>query len=170
LPLAIPAAGLVLLHPFLATYFDRLGLLAGPGRFADTHARSLAVRLAQRLSTGAATAPEADCVLAKLLCGLSPEDALLADVPHPPSAERIAEEADRLLVAVVGHWTKLGNTSPEGLREAFLRRPGLVRRTGEGWMLVVERRGTDVLLDSLPWTISLVRTPFMARILKVDWR
>jgi hypothetical protein len=170
LPLAVPAAGLVLLHPFLATYFDSLGLLAGPGRFADTHARSLAVRLSQRLATGAETAPEADCVLAKLLCGLKPEEALVPDGLHLPSAQRISEEADRLLVAVIGHWAKLGRTSPEGLREAFLRRPGLLQPQGGEWQLKVERRGTDVLLDSLPWTIGLVRTPFMTALLKVDWR
>jgi hypothetical protein len=170
LPLAVPAAGLVLLHPFLATYFDSLGLVAGPGRFAGTHARSLAVRLADRLATGAETAPEADCVLAKLLCGLEPEDALMPDGLRAPSAHRVAEEADRLLVAVIGHWSRLGRTSPDGLREAFLRRPGLVERKGEGWQLKVERRGTDVLLDSLPWTIGLVRTPFMTSLLKVDWR
>jgi hypothetical protein len=170
LPLAVPAAGLVLLHPFLATYFDSLGLLAGPGRFAGTHACSLAVRLSQRLATGAETAPEADCVLAKLLCGLKPEEALLPVGLHVPSEQRVAEEADRLLTAVIGHWAKLGRTSPEGLREAFLRRPGLVQRKGDGWLLRVERRGTDVLLDSLPWTIGLVRTPFMTSLLAVDWR
>jgi hypothetical protein len=169
-PLAVPAAGLVLLHPFLSPYFDSLGLLAGPGRFSDTHARSLAVRLAQRLATGADTAPEADCVLAKLLCGLDPDEALLSDGTRAPSAERIADEGNRLLTAVIGHWAKLGRTSPEGLREAFLRRPGLVCRTGDGWRLSVERRGTDVLLDSLPWSIGLIRTPFMATLLRVDWR
>jgi hypothetical protein len=36
-------------------------------------------------------------------------------------------------------------------------------------ILRVERRGIDVLLDSLPWTISQVKTPFMDRILAVDW-
>jgi hypothetical protein len=168
--LAVPAAGLVILHPYLSPFFDRLGLLSGPGRFADAAARATAVRLAQRLATGEDTAPEADCVLAKLLCGLDPAEALWPGDPARPAPDRLAAEAERLLAAVIGHWAKLGRTSPEGLREAFLRRPGLVQRRDDGWLLRVERRGTDILLDSLPWTIGLVRTPFMAAVLRVDWR
>lgn len=170
LPLAVPAAGLVILYPFLAPYLDRFGLLSGPGHLAGDPARSTAVRLAQRLATGDRTAPEPNCVLAKILCGIDPAEALWPEDPTDPDPDRVAAEAEALLSAVIGHWAKLGRSSPEGLREGFLRRPGLVRRREDGWLLQVERRGTDILLDSLPWTLGLVRTPFMAGLLRVDWR
>jgi hypothetical protein len=34
------------------------------------------------------------------------------------------EEADNLLLAVIQHWTRLGNATPAGLRETFLQREG----------------------------------------------
>jgi hypothetical protein len=83
-------------------------------------------------------------------------------------AER--SEAEALLRSVVTHWKRLGATSPAGLREGFLTRPGRLERQGETWRLRVERRGIDVLLDSLPWPLSRVQTPFMAAPLAVDWR
>ncbi|MCY1311256.1 hypothetical protein D9M70_615390 [compost metagenome] len=71
---------------------------------------------------------------------------------------------------MIGHWQRLGNTSPAGLREGFLSRPGRLERRGDGWLLSVESSGIDILLQDLPWTLSRVRTPFMQSMLSVDWR
>jgi hypothetical protein len=167
-PLAVPEAGLVLLHPFLAAFFGRLGLLAGPGRLADAAARAQAVRAAVRLARGPGPVPEGDGALAKLLCGLSPTEALLPETDPPPDPD--GTEGARLLSAVIAHWSGLGATTPAGLREGFLARPGALDFGGAGPVLRVERRGIDVLLDSLPWTIGHVRTPFMTGLLRVEWR
>ena len=84
-------------------------------------------------------------------------------------SEADAAEAESLLRAAIGHWTALGQASPAALRETFLQRPGRLGRVAEGWRLEVERRGTDVLLDRLPWGLGAVRLPWMPHPLFVDW-
>ncbi|MNP01597.1 hypothetical protein D3C76_934200 [compost metagenome] len=166
-PRPVHAAGAVLLHPFLAMFFDCLGLLAGPGRFRDRDAQCRAVLLAHHLATGAEEAPEPETPLFKLLCGLPFSEPLPRRIEL---SEHEREEVDSLLRSVIGHWQRLGNTSPAGLREGFLSRPGRLERRGDGWLLSVESSGIDILLQDLPWTLSRVRTPFMQSILSVDWR
>jgi hypothetical protein len=163
----VHAAGAVLLHPFLATLFARVGLLDAPGRFRDHAAQGRAVLLAHHLATGAEDAPEPETVLFKLLCGMEISDPVPRRIVQTPT-ER--EEAASLLHGVITHWSKLGHTSAAGLREGFLLRPGRLRQSAGQWQLAVERQGIDILLDELPWTLSRVKTPFMRSILTVDWR
>jgi hypothetical protein len=161
----VTAAGAVLLHPYLGAFFRSLGLTEA-GQFRDPEARGRAVLLGQFLATGDERPAEPDCLLMKLLCGLP----LTAPLPRDTrigAAERA--EAEALLTAVIGHWGRLGAATPEGLREGFLRRPGLLRLAGEGPVLTVERRTIDILLDRLPWALSRVKTPFMDRVLAVEW-
>ncbi|MCY1493426.1 hypothetical protein D9M68_272620 [compost metagenome] len=166
-PRPVHAAGAVLLHPYLSMFFDRLGLLAGPGRFRDHAAQCRAVLLAHHLATGAEDAPEPETVLFKLLCGLPFSEPVPRRIEF---SEQERAESEALLRSVIGHWGRLGNTTPAGLREGFLSRPGRLERRGESWLLSVEPSGIDVLLRDLPWALSRVRTPFMQSILAVDWR
>jgi len=161
------AAGAVLLHPFLGTLFERLGLLAAPDRFRDFAARAHAVLLAHHLASGAEDIPEPETVLFKLLCGMPPAEAVPRRL-ELTKAERT--EADVLLTRVIDHWQRLGHTSPAALREGFLTRPGRLERRDGRWRLSVEPRGIDVLLDDLPWVLFRVKTPFMDVLLTVDWR
>lgn len=155
-------AGLVLLHPFLPRLFDALGFsqegrLLRPGR---------ALALLHFLASGRSTAPEYALALPKLLCAL-PLAATVEDGVVLTAAE--CAEAEAMLAALIGHWTALRNTSPDGLRGAFLLRAGkLSERAGE-WLLQVEPQTADILLGDLPWGISAVRLPWMERILWVEW-
>jgi hypothetical protein len=155
-------AGLVLLHPFLPRLFDALGV-SGDGRLVQP-GRALA--LLHFLASGQPQAPEYELALPKLLCQLP----LTANVDAGIVLDAAAcDEAHALLAAVIGHWTALRDTSPDGLRGAFLLRPGkLSMRAGE-WLLQVETQGVDVLLGELPWGISAIRLPWMERILWVEW-
>jgi hypothetical protein len=169
LPPAIPVetAGAVLLHPFLSGLFGAVGLLDESGQFIGPAAQARAVLLLHFVATEREEAAEPDLPLFKLLCGMD----FAAIVPRrfePTDLER--REAEALLAAAIAHWDALGDVSPAALREAFLQRPGRLQRTDEDWRLTVESRGLDVLLDRLPWSISLVLTRFMARPLRVDWR
>jgi hypothetical protein len=165
--LPVSNAGAVLLHPYLSPFFDRVGLLAAPGRFRDDAAAARAVLLAYHLATGAEEAPEPETILFKLMCGM----AFAQPIPRRIDlTAREHEEALSVLTSVITHWRRLGHASPAGLRESFLSRPGQLRRHGEGWQLTVEPRGVDILLDHLPWALSWVKTPFMRTALSVDWR
>ncbi|HBA90025.1 MAG TPA: hypothetical protein DCZ75_19120 [Geobacter sp.] len=156
-------AGLVLLHPFLPQFFRALGVateheLLQPER---------ALGLLHYLATGSGSAPEYQLMLPKVLCDIP----LLAPVPSEfeLTAEE-QEEATALLCAVIRHWDVLGNSSPDGLRGTFLVRPGKLSLRGDGdWLLQVERMTCDILLEQLPWGLSMVRLPWMKRMLWVEW-
>ena len=50
-------------------------------------------------------------------------------------------------------------------------RPGMLAVDADGdWLLRVEARTVDILLDQLPWGVSLVKLPWMDRLLRVEWR
>jgi Contractile injection system tape measure protein len=79
-------------------------------------------------------------------------------------------EAASLLENVVQRWEKLGNSSIAGLREGFLQRPGKLFDKGGRLYLQLEASGVDVLLDYLPWGLSIVKLPWLAEPIFVEWR
>src|SRR5690606_887113 len=62
-------AGLVLLHPFIPTYFNRLGMIE-KGDFISEEARHRAVHLLQYLVYGTDQHEEHELVLNKILCNM----------------------------------------------------------------------------------------------------
>jgi hypothetical protein len=165
LDIAVADAGLVLLHPFLPALFETRGLAAA-GAFLGESEQLRAIQLTAILAGGETTREEPQLVMAKLLCGWP----LDAPVPRETVLDAVdLAEAAELLRAVVGHWSALGQASPAALRETFLTRPGRLRAGPDAWELEVERRGADVLLARLPWTLNPVRLPWMPRPLHVVW-
>lgn len=161
----IPHAGVILLHPFLPTCFSRLQWW-GEGTFADEDARRKAVLLVYYLASGRRKAPEYELVLPKVLCGYSPEAAIPATAAL---TEEEFAEAEELLQMVLVRWDKLKGTSVEGLREGFLQRGGKLLRRNDRLTLLVERHSIDVLLDFLPWGLSIVKLPWLPEIIYVEW-
>lgn len=159
-------AGLVLLHPFLRIYFDDVGLLAEDA-FRHEYAQQMAMRLLHYLATGRTNAPEYELVLPKLLCGWPLNDPVSGELALPDAA---LAEGEHLLETVIHYWDVLKNTSPDGLREGFLQRQGRLTRTDMGdWKLRVEQQAIDILLSRLPWGVSMVKLPWMADVLVVEW-
>lgn len=159
----IACAGIVLLHPFLPTLFERLRIAAGDALLQPDRA----LGVLHFLATGERRAPEHALVLAKLLCGL-PLEAPAGAASDLMEAD--AAEAGNLLNAVIDHWDALGGASPDALRGTFLTRPGKLSRRGEDDVLQVEPQSFDLLLDRLPWGVGAIRLPWMKRMLWVEWR
>jgi hypothetical protein len=158
-------AGLVLLWPFLAELFHPVGYLEETG-FAHEETRIRAVHLLEYAGTGKEGRAEPFLALNKVLCGL--------DVTAPiPLAVDLGlherRETDKMLGAVISRWAALKSTSVNGLRSAFLVRPGLLSKKEKAWMLQVERRPYDVLLDRLPWGIAMIKLSWMKEMLGVEW-
>lgn len=160
----LEGAGVVILHPFLETLFNDRGWLE-QRHFRDERDRQRAMHLLGLLSFGREAVPEYDLVLAKLLCGLPPEEPL---EPRELTDED-RQAADTLLRAVLGHWTALRSESPEWLRQQFFLREGTLEPVDFGWRLTVERRAQDVLLARLPWGLGVIRLPWMEGQLHVGW-
>lgn len=158
-------AGIVLLHPFLPPYFESIGLLSDR-QFQDGACQQTAIYLLHYLATGATDPPEYELVLPKLLCGWPLDTPVVC--PDLPTAA--LEEAEHLLQAAIDHWQALKSTRPDGLREGFLQREGkLTCSCDRTWKLQVEQQAIDVLLSRLPWSVSIVKLPWMDDLLTVEW-
>jgi hypothetical protein len=164
-------SGLVLLWPFLERFFTRLSLLNPSGRTFDSeHARWQAVALLARLGLGDELAPEYQLSLAKLLAGVAPDLAPPLDGPlWAPLEPDAIQECDGLLAAVLEHAPALHAMDPAGLRAMFLQRPGALTVRAGTWLLQVERRTEDLLLERLTWSWAWVKLPWMPQPLQVDW-
>lgn len=161
----IANAGAVLLWPYLQMFYKELGLVENAS-FTNDNAQRRAVQLLHYLVNGDEEAEEHDWVLFKLLCGLELTDFVPTTFEM---TDREAEECDNLLRAVIRNWSVLKNTSPEGLQKSFLRRPGLLKRDHNGWIVHIERIAIDVLIDRLSWPISVVRLPWNKNVIHVRW-
>ncbi|MEO1401775.1 MAG: contractile injection system tape measure protein [Cyanobacteria bacterium J06635_1] len=42
-------------------------------------------------------------------------------------------------------------------------------RNNDHWLLQIERETYDILLDQLPWSIRVVKLPWMPKLLYVEW-
>lgn len=161
----IEDAGAILLHPFLHAHFEALDLWCD-GEFVDERSREIAVHQIRYLTTSEEETPEHLLVLPKILCGLVPDAPIERFVRLE---DRNKLEADELLRVMIEYWGALKSTSPDGLRETFLRREGVLTYKPDGWRLRVESRGYDILLNRLPWPVSIINLPWMPEILHVEW-
>ena len=161
----IPDAGLVLLHPFLPRLFEHCHWL-DENEFVNDEARNRAVYLLHYLAAGNEDAPEYVLMLPKLLCGIPTEWPLEPALPLTDAEKACCDE---MLIQVIAHWTALRNTSPAGLREAFLWRQAKLFSKGEEWRIEVHRKTADILLNHLPWGFSMIKFSWMPRLLSVSW-
>lgn len=163
--LSVDIAGVVLLHPFLPMLFENLGL--GDSKcFTDSVAQERAIHLTAHLATGRVEHAEPELALAKILCGLPLSTPVSRAITL---TTKDVNECQDLLTQVIAHWSVLGATSPDGLREGFLQRTGRVTQTPTAWELTVDSHSIDVLLDRLPWGIGVIRLPWLDRLIMVKW-
>lgn len=158
-------SGIVLLSPFFKPFFEAVGLLDG-SEWKDKGSAYRAVHLLKYLSTGITEPPEHTLVLEKVLSGL----AIAEPVPMELAlTEKEMEEAATLLSSVISHWTSLKNTSVKGLQESFLKRDGILSRRDKDWLLQIERKTMDVLLDNIPWGYTHIHLPWNPYLITVEW-
>lgn len=163
--LYIGNAGLVILWPFLADFFARLGLLEGL-QFKDRAAQQCAVWLLQHIATGDMACPEYLLPLNKLLCGM--ELAELFDPGEPLRASEIAACGD-LLRSTIAQVPILRDMSVAGFQSTFLLRQAVLSARDGGWLLRVERQTYDLVLDHFPWGWQWLKLPWMHAPLRVEW-
>ena len=164
--LVIDGAGVVLLWPFLESLFSHLELINGDRVFAGEAQRRRAMALLGFLVDGDGDPPEWRLTLAKLLCGALP---LAPYGLESPLSDGEQAEAEGLLQAVLGHAAGRLGDDGTSLRQEFLQRPGLLSARPGAWVLQVERRPVDLVLDGLPWSWSWIRLPWMDDLLQVVW-
>ena len=163
---ATDTAGVVLLHPFLVNFFSRLDFLDERQHFKSLKKNMRAVHLLKYMSGYRGMHCSPCLVLEKLICGLPPAFPI-------DSRFRISktekQEVESLLSAVCQYWKPLQGTSNAGLQQSFLQRQGIIRHDGQSWVLHVESSAIDLLMDQLPWEISLLLLPWTEETLCVSW-
>ncbi|MEM1408573.1 MAG: contractile injection system tape measure protein [Bacteroidota bacterium] len=158
-------AGSILLWPYLQMLFKELGLMKEK-TFVYPESRLKAVQVLHYLVQGDEVGAEHQWVIFKLLCGVKIRDFVC---PEFELSEIEKKECQNLLKSVVRNWAVLKNTSPSGLQNSFLRRPGLLKQDHNGWVLHVHRIAIDVLIDKLSWPISVIRLPWNEYSIHVKW-
>lgn len=161
--LYIQNAGLILIHPFLTHFFKKINVWESGSAF-HPESYDLILHALHYISSGKTDAMENQFLLEKFLCGIPlnfPVDRQVV------LSDEIKKEGDELLKAAIGYWEKLKSTSPEGLRELFIYREGKLDTTH--YKLTVNRKAQDLLLDSLPWNISMIKLPWLKKPLHVTW-
>jgi Contractile injection system tape measure protein len=156
-------AGIVLLQPFITTLFYELHLLSEDRKtIIDKHK---ACALLSVLA-GDEEQDEIYYPLYKLLCGLPVEEVI--DY-HVPLTMEEREECFCLLQQVILHWPALKQSSVPSLQQTFLQRTGKLSKKEDKWLLQVEQRTEDVLMQFLPWSYSIIRYPWMKQALFTEW-
>lgn len=155
-------AGLVIIAPFLPAFFKKLNIV----KEDIISERELAVNLVTYLATGVEYAAEFELVFAKILCGLEPSAPVTTLIAFTDEQK---QEAEELLLSAIEYWTVVKDTSPQGLRESFLQREGKLSFINGEWILQVEQKPFDMLLQSLSWNISMIKLPWMETMLKTEW-
>jgi hypothetical protein len=163
--LYVTNAGLVILNPFFYTYFSRLGLLE-LSKFKDEDARHRAVYLLQRLVTEEEKPAEETMVLNKILCGMPLEEPLQTGIVLTDAEKQLAKE---LVHVATQQWDKMKNTSVDGFRNSFIIREGIVWQDEEAWFLKVTPRSYDIILQTLPWSMGMIRYSWTEKTLYTEW-
>ena len=165
-PIYVSNAGIVILGPYIHALFSRLNLFKDD-KFKDNNAISKAIFLLHYAIFDTTTAEEYELILNKILCGYP------MDKPLPNAYDLEQSDKDMvndLLSAIIKQWSALGNTSVKALQKTFLQREGKLSRTENGLELIVERKAYDMLLDRLPWSISVIKNQHMTDAIYTQWR
>ena len=164
----IENAGLILLHVYLPALFKELDCWDGSGFREDVQQRI--ILLIQNMISPADLFPEYHLLLNKLLCGYPAKGHLPLCLED--GAAREQEQVSTLLHRLRQDWTLNGapvSPTVENLRDAFLQRQGKLIRRETDWLLQVEQKAYDLVLNSLPWNIRTIRLPWMEETLWVEW-
>ena len=160
----IQNAGLILLHPFLKMFFEKMDFLTEknikPEKIDE------AILLLHYLATGKEQPYEYELIFEKFLCNVP--------LHHPINRHILLTKEQKmaceiLLEAVLGHWTALKSNSTAILQNEFLQREGKLTVSAEKQQLYIQRKTQDILLDKLPWNVYLIKIPWKEKILFVDW-
>ena len=165
----IPNAGLCLLAPWFVRLFDMLGYLDFErSAFKDTSSKIRAVFLLQYLVYGEERQyKESDLLFNRLLTDIP------VTIPLPKSlslSEKEKETADGMIAGVKANWQKMDGTSINGFRNSFISRNGVMNRPNDHWVITVEEKAYDIMLDTVPWGFRQIRLPWLKTFIQVVWK
>ena len=166
--LLIGNAGLCLLAAWLPRLLDLLGYLNEDKKdFKDTASKVRAVFLLQYLVCSEEKEyRETELAFNRLLVSLP------MHIPLPESLELTDKEkqtAESMLAGVKANWQAMSGTSVKGFQENFILRTGRLEQQEEKWLLTVDNKTIDILLDTVRWGFRQIRFPWLKKYIQVVW-
>lgn len=160
----IQNAGLILIHPFLKTFFEHCNLIHP--KTQELIDPELCAHLLHYIATGRINAPEYEMTFEKFLCNIPLEQPINR---HIKLSRKHKTQAKNVIESVQHNWTPMKKSSIALLQNEFFQRSGKLVITDHDHTLTVERKTQDILLDKLAWGISLVKLPWQKKFIFVNW-
>lgn len=166
-PILIKNAGIILLSPWFPQLFEILKLTHKNNFISETD-QIRAIFLLQTIINPDCTTEceEQELFLNKLLTGYP------LDSPLPRILEINKQELEMvksMVISAMQGWRQMKNTSLEGFRNSFLIREGNIEERQNYWNLSIIPHAIDVLLDTIPWSYSLIKYPWMPKPISISW-
>lgn len=157
-------AGLILLHPFIKELFKSCKLLENDN--ITLRDKELATHLLHYIAANKECDYEHSMLFEKFLCGLPIQFPIKREIIIP---DEYKVEVEKMLKAASNHWGSLKSSSTNLLRNEFLQRQGKLDFRDSNPRLYIERKTQDILLDSIPWNISIVKIPWIENLIYTEW-
>ncbi|HAP61689.1 MAG TPA: hypothetical protein DCR93_20040 [Cytophagales bacterium] len=158
--------GLVILWPFLRPFFKHVGYLTDEGQWQSDALHARAPLLLWYLCSGQTETTEPQLALCKVLAGWPLEDPL--PIRLDPTDTEI-EQTDALISSALQPSPRLAQSGVASFQANFLMREAVLRAPAPTWVLQVERKPFDILLDGLPWQWNMVKLPWLDPMVQVSW-
>lgn len=160
----IQNGGLILIHPFIKTFFEHCNLLnTKTQQLVDPE---LCAHLLHYIATGKTNAPEYDMIFEKFLCNIPANKTINR---HIKLSRKHKTEAENVIESVKHNWNSMKKSSSALLQNEFFQRSGKLTVTDYDCTLTVERKTQDILLNRLPWGIGFVKLPWKEKFIFVNW-
>ncbi|NIF06612.1 hypothetical protein F3J23_14275 [Chryseobacterium sp. Tr-659] len=157
-------AGLVLIHPFIKTFFEHCDLLhPETGQLLDPE---LCVHLLHYIATGNTNAPEYDMIFEKFLCNIPINQSINK---HIKISRKHKTQAKNVIESVQHNWGPMKKSSAALLQNEFFQRSGKLVITDYDYTLTVERKTQDILMEKLAWGVGLIKLPWKEKFIFVNW-
>ena len=95
------------------------------------------------------------------------------DTPVPKGIKMTTTEkkiTEDMMNAIVIHLKAMGTKNLDALRGGFLVREGKLEWHEDGyWNLDVEKKSYDIMMQNMPWSISIINHPWMKNRIQVTW-
>ncbi|ANF52015.1 hypothetical protein A0O34_16505 [Chryseobacterium glaciei] len=160
----IQNAGLILIHPFIKTFFEHCNLL--DPKTQQLIDPELCAHLLHYVATGKTNAPEYDLVFEKFLCNIPMNQTINK---HIKLSRKHKTQAKNVIESVQHNWTPMKTSSAALLQNEFFQRSGKLVVTDHDYTLTVERKAQDILLDKLGWGLGLVKLPWQEKFIFINW-
>ncbi len=157
---ALHNCGILLLHPYLTSLFEEIGILKDK-KFKNRKSQIKALQLMFYICTFKENVEEYEILFFKILVGLPINEFIIFSEPITISAK---QKCRNVIEKLIEDWKVLKKTSLESVQQNFLQRKALLFDNEQSIEVHLETSSFDVLLEHLPFNFSIIKTPWNHRL------